>query len=718
LPAIVDRVVCPWDEQGYHSAGSEVEMPAWRSRVRALLPLVLLVAAGCQDYNFNPVGHCIVQPGSKRVTLSTISTADVLFVVDDSGSMGGEQQLLASSFSTFIQNLNATNAARRAANLEPIDFHLAVTTTSIFVNDPTTASCRSDCPTAVGDQVCCYTSGSTPLHPFTVAKSCTADTDCGTAGSGATGTGTGHCGDDCQGFVGEKICCDATTKLAPATETVACPVVGAACGNLEKHYRFDAGSCSQGAATNGALYPHGAFVGIGSNPRVLHFDKELYPATTSCTAATVATDCKTGEVCEAAGWANDQLICQQSCAVKADCPSSFSCVATRCTPTNKQGFLASQLEGWFEQNVVVGTCGSGEEQGLQAGRLAVQQATAVPTLQRDTRNASGLVADSPAQWPHQNSKLVTVFVGDEDDCSSPEDPTRGVIMNDGPPGADACVADTKLPADQQKEFAVSQFVDYFASLGRPMGAAFIVSTQDDTCQDDTCSAGQCCTHYCSGAYEATCRQDDLCGGQAGGARFLNAAHQFKSKGADVVAGSICDNFGTILGRIADIVKPPTGLVLPTQPAGSDIAVLRIADASGNTRKTCRGPAPATLTAAEAESAGWGWWFTAGRDQVTADQKQPTGPTTFIYINHLTGGCEANPGETYSADYLGQVPEGGCAPQGTLSAEEVCARTLGGQPTDWTCFAGLDAAGQCIPPSATVKGTCLCGETVSAVCKKP
>src|SRR5690242_2314642 len=96
-------------------------------RARALLPLTFLVAAACQDYNFNPVGHCMVQPGTERVTLSNLSTADVLFVVDDSGSMGAEQTKLAQNFSRFISNLDSTNTARVAKGLEPIDFHIAVT---------------------------------------------------------------------------------------------------------------------------------------------------------------------------------------------------------------------------------------------------------------------------------------------------------------------------------------------------------------------------------------------------------------------------------------------------------------------------------------------------------------------------------------------------------------------------------------------------------------
>src|SRR5512145_2327692 len=102
-------------------------------RAPALAALVLLLgAAGCQDYNFNPVGHCLIQPGTERFTLSNLSTADVLFVVDESGSMLGEQGALATTFDAFIATLGSTTVARASAGLQPIDFHIAVPTSSVF----------------------------------------------------------------------------------------------------------------------------------------------------------------------------------------------------------------------------------------------------------------------------------------------------------------------------------------------------------------------------------------------------------------------------------------------------------------------------------------------------------------------------------------------------------------------------------------------------------
>src|SRR5512147_826331 len=119
-----------------------------RPALRVSLALLLVVGgAGCQDYNFNPVGKCLIQPATERVTLSDVSSADVLFVVDESGSMEGEQAALATAFAAFIANLNQYNGDRVLAGLQPFDFHIAVTTTSMKYNpeDPfgTTPTCRN-----------------------------------------------------------------------------------------------------------------------------------------------------------------------------------------------------------------------------------------------------------------------------------------------------------------------------------------------------------------------------------------------------------------------------------------------------------------------------------------------------------------------------------------------------------------------------------------------
>jgi hypothetical protein len=591
------------------------------SAVRALAPLAMLAAAGCQDYNFNPVGHCLVQPGNERVTLSDLSSADILFVVDDSGSMAAEQAKLAANFTRFVDNLDQTNAERAAAGRLPIDFHIAVTSSSVFWNyGPTVPdTCRSDCAGNAGQLVCCSGAGGTPTQSD-------------------------------KGGV------------------LTCRREGEECGSLEHKYDFafcTAQGSPSGVAVDGTAYPQGDFVSWNGNPRVLHFDKELY-----------GTEQK-----------------------------------------NRQGFTRQQLIDWFVGsataggNVIVGTCGSGQEQGLQAARLALQ--TALDGRQKDTYpiagqpawDAASRTASANAEWPRENSKLVLAFVGDEDDCSSPDDASGGVVMLADPTGDDACVRDwAETDPTRKKQFAVAEFADYFASLGRQLGAAFIFPAAQTSCSGTTCTAGLCCQEDCPGHANVCIQGTDNCGGQAPGHRLLDAANALRTRGADVITGSVCDpNFGTLLDELADIVKPLDTLNLPTEPAESQITLLRIAKSNGQPRKTCNGPAPAGLTFDAAASQNLckdatgatvrcDWWFV---NETVRPADLPSSTTEevskVIYINHATNNCEADPGETYSADYIAVNPPGGCA------TRDDCQRALGGRAEDWGCY----------PPPGTTRGTCVC-----------
>ncbi|MFT3916741.1 MAG: hypothetical protein QM704_22470 [Anaeromyxobacteraceae bacterium] len=592
-----------------------------------------LGAAGCQDYNFNPVGKCLIQPATERVKLSDVSSADVLFVIDDSGSMEGEQAALSAAFSSFVTNLDAYNQSLVSSGLQPFDYHLAVTTTSVMFNNGSGlgATCRSDCSGHPGSLVCCDSSGS----PVEAGKSCAKGEACGT---GFT------CRTDCTNLLGEKYCCDASGTAEKGSEP--CVTAGATCGRMLTHY--DTAACTagtRGVAVGGTRYPQGDFVSLDGQPRVLHFDKSLYQGGTG---------------------------------------------------KNRQGFTSAQLIDFFKNSAKVGICGSGEETGLLAGKMAVEKALA--GQQKDTYDLSGahawnpttLVASANAEWPRPGSKLVLVFVGDEDDCSSPVDATAGVVWDGGNPGADACVADALKPAGSRRQYPTGDFVNYFMGLGRPIGAAFVVSMAQDQCGragTGACTPGVCCGACPQNACTATC------GGQAAGFRFYETAQALRGQGADVFTGSICDgNFSLVLDEIANIVRPPAGLVLPTTPAESVVTLLRIAATDGQTRKICKGPAPAGTTAAAAKAGGWDWWFTATRDGGDA-----TGVSRYVFINNETGNCRANPGETYSADYIGRLPADGC------QSKASCASALGGQASDWACVAAGVPAAQ-VPATA---GTCIC-----------
>jgi hypothetical protein len=593
------------------------------SAVRALAPLAMLAAAGCQDYNFNPVGHCLVQPGNERVTLSDLSSADILFVVDDSGSMGAEQERVAASFSAFINNLDATNANRVASGLSPIDFHIAVTTTSVMWNPEFGSSFAYTCEAGI-----------------------------------------------CVNSTGQQLVVNGQPVTCEREGSVLADQAGAdgsaGCGRIEHAYNYSycaAKGTPEGVAVEGAPYPQGDFVSWHGNPRVLHFDEDLYLA-----------------------------------------PAK-----------NRQGFTREQLIEWFVGNatvggnVIVGTCGSGQEQPLQAARLAVQKA--LSGQQKDTYSMTGQpawdptgaiggVASATAEWPRQDSKLVLVFVGDEDDCSSPDDASAGIVMRNDPTGNDSCVRD-RLATDptKTKQFQVAGIVDYFASLGRPLGAAFIFPAAEQSCSGLGCTPGLCCQQDCPTAGVCTQSTENNCGAQAPGHRLLEAANAFRAKGADVITGSICDpNFGSLLDELAEIVKPPAGLQLAVEPAEGQIALLRIADKNGQTRKTCNGPAPAG-TSIDAARTSYDWWFTA-----TGEVGDAVEVSKFIYINQSTGNCVADAGETYSADYIALNPPNGC-----LTKDE-CQRTLGGRVEDWGCYT----------PPGTTRGTCVCCApgTTQPECQQP
>lgn len=99
---------------------------------RALALAALAALTACQDYQFSPVGRCLLHPG--RVSVATMSAVDILFVVDDSLSMDEYQNNLASNLGTFINRLAQKQQDRVRSGREPFDIHIAVTSTSVLVN--------------------------------------------------------------------------------------------------------------------------------------------------------------------------------------------------------------------------------------------------------------------------------------------------------------------------------------------------------------------------------------------------------------------------------------------------------------------------------------------------------------------------------------------------------------------------------------------------------
>lgn len=577
---------------------------------RVLLIPALCALLSCQTYDFTPVAHCVLQPGATRVTLAGTSTADVLFVVDDSGSMAAEQGNLANNFGAFIAFLAQAQQQRAAARLEPFEFHVAVTTSSIFEawQPPQPAACS-----------------------------------------------------------GSPLACVVPDHYAQATTSTACSDAGAACDDLIRDFYFQTTNPVQsttfcpaadvGVGVSGAPFPAGDFVAPSpaAGKRVIHFTKQL-------------------------NWAQGA----------AD-PSIAALVRQ------------------FQQNVHVGTCGSGMEQHLEAGRLAIKKA-----LRQDGLRQPADV--DPSEWPHPNAKLVVVWVGDEDDCSNPDDPTKSLSFtpDTSGPGNDVCTAEQGKPLADQRLFPLTNFdgnhpgdyADFLAGLGRKLGAAFIYSAKlgaDGHCLPDGaggCTPGTCgcqcpvsCAGGCAGVTDpgSPCFLPPDCSGKIGLAdsRFHELSTALRAKGADTFEASVCDaDWSKTLQGIAALVTPPRDLQLPTRPAAAQIAALRIESADGSSSRLCKGPAQ------DAD-----WWFTdcSGNFQAA--------PSTCIQIRHPApaGGCgEANPGETYVAEYLGIIPEGGCTkPAGEADSEsQFCSTALGGPKSAWQCIGATAGV-------ATSRGTCAC-----------
>jgi hypothetical protein len=625
----------------------------------------IAVIPACQNYNFSPVRSCIIQPGHEQVKLGNVTSADVLFLVDDSGSMDTKQQALAQNFNVFIDALAQAQKDRISKQLEPFDFHIAVTTSSIY-----SAFSTSSCVSKGGGAAC-----STASCACTEGRTCA---DAPTCTPGADCPGGGKCVrnqivDARNNVIDVRLqCC----PVSSCTDSTSC-IPGEYVPQFQTTYpTMPVSVCTQGVAPSNGPFPSGQFVSAGANPKVLHFTKDL----------------------NWANWPGDPAI-----------------------NTLVQDFIGTNPgTGWSGGNIEVGSCGSGQEQHLQSARLALQKAL------------SGQQPDVTASdWPHLGARLIIVWVADEDDCSSPHGPESLVLQPNGlggNPGADICVWDKNHGS--QGEYSISEFSQYFTGLVAPsaskttssqpylsLGAAFIVSAvrcADGSYQPaDQCRTGPATasdgTNICPVQPPAVCAPPvPVCNlAFASGKRFFALADAFKGAGYSVVEGSVCDQFGKILKQIANLVNPPPMLPLSSTPASDEITVVRIVDANGNQRKVCT-EQTAPVTDPQLAS---GWWFMdCEADASTGSPPVASAPTQCIFINHdaalnpdpalaARNGCEGNPGDTYSAEYLGRVPPGGCSSptsDGT-TASASCAASLGGHSTDWTCYART---------TATV-GTCLC-----------
>jgi len=426
--------------------------------------------------------------------------------------------------------------------------------------------------------------------------------------------------------------------------------------NIRTTYPASFSGCTQGDAIANGPYPVGNFVSRGSNPKVIHFTSDLPWASWSLSSPL------TDPIQQRIQW------------FVGTCPTDGSLCSASCASTCTGG------------NVEVGSCGSGEEQHLEGGLQAIQK-----MLNTKKGTSPGQPGVDASEFLHDGAKLVVVWVGDEDDCSNPSSGSAtssqppGPLVLSGSPGADTCVADKAKPASQQVEYPVDRYQAFFQGLGRSFGAAFIVSA--------TCANGTCTASTCTGANGMN--------GYAAGVRFLQLASDFRADGYSVVEGSVCDPFGQTLTEIATLVLPPDLLQLPSTPAANEVTLVRILNASGVPQGSiCRQettPGPVT----DAATAG-DWWFMSCTDANRPPAVVAT-PTECVYINHDTGNCNVTSGESYSAEYLGVIPPGGCSnPTTSYAPSQACATALAGSGSssaaDWWCFNAVSGA---------ATGTCVC-----------
>jgi hypothetical protein len=65
-----------------------------------------MLVLGCQDYGFEELPSSVIKEKRWTQTISISSMADILFIIDNSGSMVGEQAQLGASFNAFAQVLD------------------------------------------------------------------------------------------------------------------------------------------------------------------------------------------------------------------------------------------------------------------------------------------------------------------------------------------------------------------------------------------------------------------------------------------------------------------------------------------------------------------------------------------------------------------------------------------------------------------------------------
>lgn len=95
-----------------------------RFSMAALAPMALLAplaVVGCNDHPLKPICYTQSSETTSQVSLDSRRKVDILFVIDDSGSMGEEQAALAANFEVLVEQLESIEVGA--------DYRIALTTT-------------------------------------------------------------------------------------------------------------------------------------------------------------------------------------------------------------------------------------------------------------------------------------------------------------------------------------------------------------------------------------------------------------------------------------------------------------------------------------------------------------------------------------------------------------------------------------------------------------
>ena len=99
-----------------------------------IVMLLGFLGLACQDYSFEELPSSVIKRKSFTQTINVASEVDILFVIDNSGSMLGEQQNMASSFESFVNVLDERFGLDK--------YHIGIVTTTML--SPECPNCSPD----------------------------------------------------------------------------------------------------------------------------------------------------------------------------------------------------------------------------------------------------------------------------------------------------------------------------------------------------------------------------------------------------------------------------------------------------------------------------------------------------------------------------------------------------------------------------------------------